>query len=765
MSFNNFCEILQLDFTCEILLTAVRPKTIWILRSNFELDIFERSNLKNVKKYMINQKPTKDVKMCVDSKGEKCIIIIARKKPLYFTTTAQTFQVVPIPPSVIPLTGCWIEPEKSLPSFLLGDEKGQILHIQPGSNVNPTFLYRSPNGTPIIEIATMTIKSITYFVIYTDEKVITYSGSERIEIIFASGASPHIIFVGLPKEIQKNRIFPQNLSNKIGILIDYGALILHAFESGNKANFQQDLCEFNSPTKSYFAQTPYGILFADSTGIPVVYEGKARLTVPLPEVNYIYTDENEYIFTTSGDIIRFTIDKFKQFLCRTAIDQKDFEYANMLIRSDNSIIQPVINTLQAKKANEFLNELELSINRGLQIFTKPEIKISFLCGKLARMPYRMIKDRYALAWFILSLFLSVLPQKIAEFKAFLQANLSLFPRQSLEAALYQTYYEDAPILLAELYGDVSKAIDFYMQRGDYEKAIEKLSDVNDQNTVVNILLRIPRQDLVRDFILNHSIDATKLIPILSLFHSIAPKSIGAQSRTPMIELLLILSHCINKDIQALNTAVTTRSLNLEKVISLSICFKLFEPASRALVRLGMINRAIATAHKGGLNLAYQIINTIKSDLQKSAWMALLGVCSDEERSQIIRRIIDSKMFEFEELLPFIGDDEPICNFSDRIKQAVEKLQFEPNESVFQRKFRNPQIDAFVLHLGDTCASCHKVLQGTEFIHFPCGHSMHQDCLQTMYKKLKEPFGKNGYLDSCPLCGFGALTSDNWMIFV
>ncbi|EAX89569.1 hypothetical protein TVAG_356840 [Trichomonas vaginalis G3] len=359
MSFNNFCEILQLDFTSEIVALAVRPKNIWILRSNNEMNIFKRNNLKDSKKYSLQQKYVPGTKMIVDRKGEKCIIILPRKKPLYFTTTGEVFQPLFIPPNVIPLTGCWNDQEKSTPNFLIGDENGQIIQIQPGTNKNANFLYRSPNGTPILEIVSMVINEITYFFIYTDDKIITYSGRDRIELIFAAGASSHIIFAGPPNPLQPKRILPQYIVNKIGIIIDLGALILDAFDSGNKANFRQDLYEFNSTTKVTFAQSPFGILFADGTGIPVVHDGKARLTVPLPEVQFIYLDENEYIFTTSGDIIKFTKKNFMKFLFRTAVDQKDYDYANMLVKLDSSIILPAFDSLVPKKITEFLPHLDL----------------------------------------------------------------------------------------------------------------------------------------------------------------------------------------------------------------------------------------------------------------------------------------------------------------------------------------------------------------------------------------------------------------------
>ncbi|EAX89570.1 hypothetical protein TVAG_356850 [Trichomonas vaginalis G3] len=341
-----------------------------------------------------------------------------------------------------------------------------------------------------------------------------------------------------------------------------------------------------------------------------------------------------------------------------------------------------------------------------------------------------------------------------DFKLFVQRYPDIFNKQNIGEKLLQLDWEQAPLFLSEIFNDDQEIIDYHLFHQNYSTLLEYLPKVKDLALVVNALLRIPGSQIAMSYISNNNIiDPAEIMLLLSNLPQISNKVIGFP-KSRIQEILLVLSHCLNKDIVSLNNIIQSRTCSLEILSSFCIYFKLFEPAAKALVKMGMPIRSIAVAYKGGISLAFSILNIVKASEKKQCWMKLLSIAEDNDRKTIIKKIISSDLFEFEELLQFVDDNEQIGLYRDKIKESAQKLQFTEGECLFQRKFKPPQMQDFVLKLSDCCDVCSSKLITTEFIRFPCGHSFHEDCLKNLCQR--EGIPDDDIFESCPLCGFSSL---------
>ena len=764
MSFNDFCSILQLDFDGVIISSAVRKRNIWILRDNFELLIFQRNDLSKVEHYPFNPILSQQPKLYVDDEGEKCILLFLKGAPLYFTISNPVFRSIDVPKNVLSSCGCWVKREKALPAFLIGTMKGEIILIVPGSNQKACYIYKTTQNSKILEMASVFSENTTFIYIYVDNHIYSFSGTDQIEFIFMKGPSPHIVFAGQPTEIGANRIVPQTQSNTIGVIIDYGALLLTPIQSGASTNFKQDLYEFKTDTVTTFALSKFGMLFADSTGIPVVYNGAKRVTVPLPDVMYILVDDGEYFFITTGDIIKFTEKEFTFYLCRTAIDVEDIKYASFVLKMDESVLNNVLTSLKKKKAEKFVQQLSIPVEQALVQFTDDSLKLLFFKCLLNRINKKWKRQRYAIACYVLQLFCDKLPEGVDEFKEFLTNNHQLYKKELLYRKLEETGWKEGVFFVANLFNDTEKITDLHILYSETDDALAALAKKYNPALIRETLYRIKDKEKVEKFILDSKIlNSHEVMTLLSIYPKTASYIIGEYPSNNIARSLLIISLCMSKDALGIKRLISTGLCDLYFVIRISEYFKLYTATANAFIKLQKPKEAIEAAMKSGFNDAHSCIFEMPTDeMKKEGYKALLNLCSDnqEQKDQILNEMSSSSIFSFEDMMDYIEDDDLLFNFGSKIKECVTKMRVPLDGGTYQRNFRLGSKEEFVIKLQDTCTHCEKTLLGKKVVRFPCGHMFHLDCLKDSYRLQDIECGDKEidfYLQSCPLCGFTSVT--------
>ena len=779
MSFTDFCNIVQLDFNGVVIDSAVRKNTIWILRDNFELIIYQTNDLTKFNNYSFNPVHNVTPKLYVDDDGEKCVILLGKAAPLYFTLSNPIFCTLEIKKNFPSTCGCWVKRKKELPAFLVGSEKGIIAMLVPGSNRKPSFVFNSGKATPIHEISCTYNETQSFIYMYMESQLYCFHGNrgiEQIELMFADGPSKHFIPLVEITEQGKDRIVQLHDSNSIGIIMDDAALVLKPETIGSSFNLHQDLYEIDSKTISTFALSIYGTLFSDSTGIPITLNQKLQLTVPLPDVNTIYVDEFKLLFITSGNIIEFEKQNFMKYLCQNAISDENYEYAQYIMKEDFSIINQIISSISKEDAIRLLSTFSIPLDIALNLFTDNSIKLAYFTGFFKRIHPKWKKQKYCIAIYILQLFCSIFPDKSNEFQQFLKDNYTLFEKQYLYKKVNELGWREGRVLLAELFEDNENTIDLQFLENNKAGAISTVSNPSCPiSLVTDTLLRLGDEELVSNFIINHKyLKVQQLFTILSVLPKPAAAVIGSHPYFQNTRNLLIISYCLNNDTNNLARIVKESWCDLDFEIRTCLWFKLYTSAALGLIQAGKPKQALQCVFHLGLDETLNLIHTrLPSHKQKEAYLYLLQLIDENnspkqkyERERVIDIISSSNLFSFEELLPFIPGDELLFNFGSRIKENVTKIQIPKEETIYSSRFRPPK-DEFVLKLQTCCDHCHKQLVGTEFARFPCGHIFHVACLKDSFIKLNESVYKDLessqqndndlFTKSCPICGFSSIS--------
>ena len=779
MSFTEFCSIIQLDFDGIVIDSAVRKNTIWILRDNFELIIYQTNDLTQFKHYTFNPVRNVTPKLYVDDDGEKCIILLGKAAPLYFTLSNPIFCTLDIQKNFPSNCGCWVKRRKELPAFLVGSKKGIIAMLVPGGNRKPSFVFNAGKPTPIHEISCTYNENQSFIFIYMESQLYCFGGDqglEQIELMFADGPSKHFIPLVEVSEQGKDRIVQQHDSNSIGIIMDDGALVLTPETTGSSFNFHQDLYEIDSKTISTFVLSKYGTLFSDSTGIPITLNQKHQLTVPLPDVNTIYVDDDKLFFITSGNIIKFEKHNFMTYLCKTAMSDGNYEYAQYIMKEDYSIINELLPSISKEEAMQFLSTFSIPLEIGLKLFKDNNLKLAFLLGFFKRIHPRWKKQKHCVAIYLLQLFCSIFPEKSNEFQHFLEENYSLFKKNYLYKKINELSWKEGRILLARLFNDIENSVDMYFLENNKDGVISTISDINCPISIVtDTLLRLGDKELISKFIIEHrNLTVQHLFTILSVLPKPASTIIGNYPYFQNTRNLLIISYCLNNNTNNLERIVKESWCDLDFEIRTCLWFKLYTSAALGLIQANKIKQALKCVYHLGFDETLNLIHSrLLSHEQKQAYIYLLNLIDEntdsptqkEDRNKLIDIISSSNLFSFEELMPFIPDDELLFNFGSKIKENVTQIQIPKEEPVYSYRFHPPKTE-FVVKLQTCCDHCSKQLVGTEFARFPCGHIFHVSCLKDSFKKLNGSIYNNLdrsqkdnnelFIRSCPICGFASI---------
>lgn len=322
------------------------------------------------------------------------------------------------------------------------------------------------------------------------------------------------------------------------------------------------------------------------------------------------------------------------------------------------------------------------------------------------------------------------------------------------------------VRLAKLVGDNKGVVQYYMDTGQFEKALETMRSNKDPMLYYKhahiLMKRVPRE-LVDALIEQPNLNPTKLTPILIQENPYFNKC---------SETIRYLEHCINSlksnsrvlhnylfELYARHRDEQTLIDFLEKELNLDlngeqycdldlqlclrICteLKLVKSCVILYSAMGLFDEALNLALSFDVELAKSIAKKADSDGdQKRLWLSIAeSVLTKNRDIQIATDLLrECRSLKIEDILPFFPDYKTIDFFKDAIRQSLREYRDKITSlkdgtyDTIADEIRT-EIKAFknrysIIKVGQRCEICARSLLSRTFYVFPCGHLFHSDCI-------------------------------------
>lgn len=771
MDFNEVTTVFNPHLSSTMVMYAVRPTTIWTLRSDSSICVFKRSNPKVFSKFPFDGHDPNTAKMSVDDLGEKCVIFWDRLPILFFSlATGTVCELSKINSAFHPTSACWITLTGNVPAVLVGSLVGEVLLVSSDEEHNCNVLYTFNEPLTIREIYAHVEGDYKMVFLLVNEQVYTFISQEPIDKVFSSGSFNKVLILG---EANANT----QIDHRLTLDTLDGCLRLSAlhflgiisFKVSQKSNgtftFEQTIMEVDTSNATSFEFCPLGLLIVLEKNILLLSDSKPKASLPMSGVQYIASDEKGLVLFKDDEIVTVPIKGLRTYIAKKAVRQKDFKYALAVAQDDPIkffVLQKQIEKMPQEKIGPYVISLKWTINEvasslGLEskamLFYLRELLKNVICKERK-------KQRVAVIDWVFQLHSSFYPELEPEFIDFIKTYGKEMDPKAVYNRLDEIGFDKGLNVFAELTNDNTKTVDNMLLASKKDEALKYIEKLRNNSEVVAetlIRLLITNHEEVKNFMINNKLKLTLdySLPILAHMPSIAHQVVSNYPRDDLTLILLVLSLCINhldeRIIQLMNVNIN----KIDLILRFANSYNCFAAAARILVRMGQPRLAVRVAMKVSLGYTNTLLITITdTQMQKEAWMELLHIVAPEEREKALTRVISSHLFTFEELIDIIDDDAFLFQYSDEMLNAVTELEKDAETIYYAVNFRPVTANDFPVQYDEGCCICQLPLLGTKFSAFPCGHKMHTECLEKFVQKIREahPDNEIGALDSCPLCG-------------
>ena len=155
--------------------------------------------------------------------------------------------------------------------------------------------------------------------------------------------------------------------------------------------------------------------------------------------------------------------------------------------------------------------------------------------------------------------------------------------------------------------------------------------------------------------------------------------------------------------------------------------------------------AVRSGLKVNINFTMKLISLFNDKkLLKLAWIELIKLTpNNNEKDLYISYLLQNKIFKFEELIEYLGENEYFYNFNNIFLTEIKNIELENNKIYEKIEIPKNKNKTKRLSPDDKCLICNLSLFDSNIVLFPCNHLIHKNCL----------LRNNNFINSCPICGF------------
>lgn len=769
MNFENIINVFNPYLTSSLIKYAVRPTTIWTLRSDSTLFVFKRSNLKTFSKFPFDGPDPSLAKISVDALGEKCVIFWDRPPILFFSLATGEFSIIQdIKTSFYPSAACWMPTTNGSSDILFGSITGEILSISSDENHEVKSLYTMPNGQLIRELHSHVNGDMKMIFVNIEEQILTFYGTSDIEQIFQKGPSNKVIVLFGTEQQNPNskRIILDTYegSIRLSVLHMLGVMSYVAQMDGNRLiNYDQKVSEFDITNVVAIETCQWGFLVVFDKNILFFYESKPKASLPISNVRHISCDNIGLVLFTDEEIITISTKSFLHYIVHDAVKHKLFDYALYLSQNDSIrfyVLKKQIEKMFPEKVGKYLISLKWSINDIVKaVGLDSTATLAYLTEYIVNLPKTMKKQRFAMINWAFQLHSKFYPQMEQQFIKFLQDYGQEMPKEEIYHVLDEINFQNGIIEFAKVINDEQKIINQIIAYKDINDVLNYLASINNSKLISLTLQRLieTRKKEVIDFLNNNylKIVTEDQLPLVSFVPETASQIFNEFTTDKTARTMMMISMCMNHLDDRIIQLLSRSKTDFPFLYRFSNYFECHQAVSRILIRLHKSKQAVRVALKFGSSSVHNFLASIKdTETQKDAWTEYVNNIKGEERDRAINRLIATNLFTFEELIDVIGDDSFLYEYADEMLQAVKKMEKDAETIYYRTHFHQVRAPDFPISYAETCRFCSLPLLGTKFVAFPCGHVMHKECLHKMVDEVRKhhPDDEIGDMESCPICG-------------
>lgn len=372
------------------------------------------------------------------------------------------------------------------------------------------------------------------------------------------------------------------------------------------------------------------------------------------------------------------------------------------------------------------------------------------------------------------------------FQTFVKNNLSTFDRETVYQIMSKQNRKKELLFFATLVEDYEYVLSYWIKVENWYESLKVLASLRNVSLIYKystILLVSAPDATINTWMKISNLEPKQLIPsILTYFTNYQGKKLGSVGSNAQNYGANYLKWCIREqgsaDPLVHNTLfymmITDRYLEREQetiqfmksqvklyfnkdfLLRLSLRFKKFGIAIFIYSDLELFEDAISLAlHEGMLNEAKRIVAQVDDKgVKRRLWLkiasAIIHNDADMKNSLTIILHESENLLTIKDLLPLFDEFVTIANLKEELVRSLEKHNLQISnicdnirESLKIKQEIQEDIHLFqerfeTLKPGVSCSCCEEPLQTRKFFVYPCGHTIHTDCI------IKEILKSNDY---------------------
>lgn len=393
--------------------------------------------------------------------------------------------------------------------------------------------------------------------------------------------------------------------------------------------------------------------------------------------------------------------------------------------------------------------------------------------------------------------LELFPENVMQQRQQVQREFSTLLNQykdeiNREAAynLANNYGKEEQLLqIATVMKDQSYIMHYWVQRENYEKALETLNEGVSQETLIQhatALLTHRPNETVSIWERQTDLDVHALIPSLLSYNQRSHVPVEENAAIRYLRYVTGVLGCVDPSIHntlfciyACHSSSNESYLmnyieqqgnhplyDMDLGIRLCLQFNCRRSAVKILVLMKLYSQGVELALEADdCELAATIANIPEEDvvLKKTLWQTIAKYMFSKKSGikETLRFLENSEVLQLPELIRLLPEDiklddlsDNVCDELDHCMKRIEQLDFEIGQASevaheIQTNAENMRNRYIVLEPNESCWHCNQPLFSEPFVLFPCQHAFHRSCmLEKTYKLASE---KN-ILKECQLCG-------------
>ncbi|EPY51160.1 ubiquitin-protein ligase E3 [Schizosaccharomyces cryophilus OY26] len=349
--------------------------------------------------------------------------------------------------------------------------------------------------------------------------------------------------------------------------------------------------------------------------------------------------------------------------------------------------------------------------------------------------------------------------------------------------------EEQLLQIATVMKDQSYIMHYWVQRENYDKALETLNEGVDQGTLIQhatALLTHRPMETVSIWERQADMDVHALIPSLLSYNQRARVSVEENAAIRYLKFVTGVLGCAEPSIHntlfciyACHSSSNESYLmnyieqqgdhplyDMDLGIRLCLQFNCRRSAVKILVLLKLYSQGVELAlEEKDYELAASVANMPEDDLvlKKSLWQAITKAmfATTENIKESIKFLEQSNVLPLTELIRLLPekitlDDlrDNICDELESCREQIEQLGVEIEQATEVAEAVRTNSDDLknryiVLDHNEPCWHCHQLLFSESFVLFPCQHTFHRQC---MLKHRLTSVPEKDILKECQLCG-------------